>query len=326
MALADDFDFNALTTSSLTERLPLYIKMSEVTYSDYLRFRAKSNEIYIGGVSLSLEAKPSRELEPRDFRLETSTIWSFPKRGDWATHKYNNKYRGNWAPQVARNLILLYSREGEVVLDPFMGSGTTVIECKLLRRKCLGVDINYESVILAWSRLDFRLDGLPPYYEVKLYHGDARNLELIDDEAIDFIAAHPPYANIIKYGKGGSTNGNLSHMSVREYLSSMRDVAKELFRVLKPGKFLAIMIGDTRSKRHIIPLGYLVMKIFLDEGFIIKEHIIKVQHNMRGTVSWRRRNNDFLLLSHEHIFVFRKPLSERDFSSYYLSSRQVMNE
>ncbi|HBY19999.1 MAG TPA: site-specific DNA-methyltransferase, partial [Clostridiales bacterium] len=77
---------------------------------------------------------------PENFKLEETTIWSFKNRGEWATH--NNKYRGNWTPYVPRNLILRYSKEGDIVLDQFLGSGTTLVETKLLKRKGIGVDIN----------------------------------------------------------------------------------------------------------------------------------------------------------------------------------------
>ncbi len=78
--------------------------------------------------------------EPKDFKLEATTVWSFKQRGNWATH--NGKYRGNWSPYIPRNLILRYSKENDVVLDPFIGSGTTLVETKLLKRKGIGVDIN----------------------------------------------------------------------------------------------------------------------------------------------------------------------------------------
>ena len=68
-----------------------------------------------------------------------------------------DKYRGNWAPQVARNLILRYSQEGDIVLDPFVGSGTTLIECKLTRRKGIGIDINKEAIMITRDRLDFEI-------------------------------------------------------------------------------------------------------------------------------------------------------------------------
>ena len=71
--------------------------------------------------------------QPEKFKLEDTTIWSFKERGNWATHK--GDYRGNCPPQVPRNLILKYTKEGDIVLDTFCGSGTTMIETKLLNRK-----------------------------------------------------------------------------------------------------------------------------------------------------------------------------------------------
>jgi len=81
--------------------------------------------------------------EPENFNLETTTVWSFPDRGDWATH--SGKYRGNWSPFIPRNVILRYSKEGETVLDQFVGSGTTLVEAKLLKRKGIGVDITLKQ-------------------------------------------------------------------------------------------------------------------------------------------------------------------------------------
>lgn len=70
------------------------------------------------------------KINPENFEQECSTVWSFARRGKWATH--NSKYRGNWAPEVVRNLILRYSKEKYCLLDPMIGGGTTAIECKLL--------------------------------------------------------------------------------------------------------------------------------------------------------------------------------------------------
>ena len=78
--------------------------------------------------------------EPEDFELEMTTHWSFPKRGDWATH--DAKWRGNWSPYIPRNILLRYSQEGDLVLDQFAGGGTTLVEAKLLKRDIIGVDVN----------------------------------------------------------------------------------------------------------------------------------------------------------------------------------------
>ena len=86
-------------------------------------------------------------LQPNNFALEPTTVWSFKDRGDWATH--SGKYRGNWSPYVPRNLILRYSKPGDWILDQFMGSGTTLVEAKLLNRNAVGIDINPQSVLIS---------------------------------------------------------------------------------------------------------------------------------------------------------------------------------
>jgi DNA modification methylase len=287
------------------------IQMEEVTDKDYKSFVSKHKKIVIEDTELEIgNHNKIKIIQPENFELETTTIWSFPSRGKWATHYLNAKYRGNWAPQVARNLILRYSKEGDTVLDAFVGSGTTLIECKLTGRKGIGIDINKESLILTRDRLNF--DSLGTFPEQKTFLGDARNLNLIKDESIDLIATHPPYASIISYTKNSNhkQDGYLSKVhSVEEFCEEMKKVAKEFFRVLKPNKFCAILIGDTRRHKHEVPISFRMMQSFLDVGFILKESIIKAQHNTKTAPLWKDMSikNNFLLLAHEHLFVFRKP-------------------
>jgi tRNA G10 N-methylase Trm11 len=128
------------------------------------------------------------------------------------------------------------------------GGGTTLIEAKLLGRNAIGVDINYDAVMLTLDRLNFSyqtLDGRYKEPEIRVYHGDARNLDLIEDESIDLIATHPPYATTIPYSKRKEVEGDLSKVyKLEEYLEGMYEVAKESYRVLKPGKYCAVLIGD----------------------------------------------------------------------------------
>ena len=87
------------------------------------------------------------------FQLENTTVWSVPERGTWYTH--NPSFRGNFAPQIARNIILRYSQEGDTVLDPMVGGGTTLIETKVLHRRGIGRDINPESIRITTDNLQF---------------------------------------------------------------------------------------------------------------------------------------------------------------------------
>ena len=103
-----------------------------------------------------------------------------------------------------------------------------------------------------------------------------------------------------------SNSRDISLLCVEDFLTEMRKVAEESFRVLKKGKMCAVMIGDVRKYGKVIPLGFRMMECFLQAGFTNKEIIIKEQHNCRSTDYWEKRNNNFLLLAHEYIFVFQK--------------------
>ncbi len=247
--------------------------------------------------------KKKEKWAPDVFDLEMTTHWSFPVRGDWATH--DAKWRGNWSPYIPRNIILRYSQEKDMVLDQFVGGGTTLVEAKLLNRNIIGVDVNDVALARCHEKTDFFHEGANG--EVYIRKGDARNLDFIPDESIDLICTHPPYADIIRYSENIATD--LSQLKVKDFLSEMIPVATESFRVLKKNKFCAILMGDTRQKGHMIPMSFEVMRIFENAGFKLKELIIKEQHNCKATGYWKTNSlkYNFLLIAHEYLFVFKKP-------------------
>jgi DNA modification methylase len=244
--------------------------------------------------------------------IPATTVWSFPERGKWATH--SAKYRGNWAPQIPQNLIRLYSKEGDTVLDSMVGSGTTMIEAKLSKRKGLGFDIHKEAVDLARQACKFESDQ--DAFDPKIEMGDAHDLKSIKNDSIDLIATHPPYLNIIEYGVK-KLEGDLSRISnLTKFCDKIEKIATECYRVLKSGKYCAILMGDTRRRRHFVPLAFSVMQRFLKVGFILKEDIIKLQHNCTTTRYWGSQERDFLLIMHEHLFIFRKPNKNESLTDY----------
>lgn len=294
-----------------------YPFLKEFGEEEYKALLQKRDFVVIEGkkVKLIKRWRIKRWGPPEDYQGESTTVWSFPNRGDWATHR--GDYRGNWSPFIPRNIILRYSKEGEWILDQMCGSGTTLVEAKLLGRNAIGVDISEEAILLTRNRLDFapplELFKSTPPPEIKTFVGDARFLRTEDgkwirDESIDLVLFHPPYANIIGYSKS-TIEGDLSSLRrLSDYLKAMKEVAEEAWRVLKPGRYCAILIGDTRRHRHYVPIAFKVMSIFLDVGFVLKEDIIKLQWNTERTNRfWRNRERDFYLIMHEHLFVFRKP-------------------
>lgn len=263
------------------------------------------------GINISVLKRPKKikYWAPGNFKEETTTVWSFKQRGDWATH--DGRYRGNWSPYIPRNVILKYSKLGDTVLDYFVGGGTTVVEAKLLGRRCVAKDINPAAIGLIKENLKFEppkalLEDYP-VYEPVISVGDARDLGELQGESIDLICAHPPYAGIISYSS--KIEGDLSKLALEDFLSEMRKVARESYRVLKSGGKCAVLLGDTRRKRHVIPIGFQTINVFLDAGFKLRELVIKRQHNCKTTGFWYEKSlkHNFLLLAHEYLPILEKP-------------------
>jgi DNA modification methylase len=161
-----------------------------------------------------------------------------------------------------------------------VSSGTTLVECKLLQRNAIGVDINPDAVMIARNRLYYPRSPLDEEYHepyITTYTGDPRALHQIPDISIDLIATHPPYAHIIPY-TNEIVEGDLSSVhSINEFAEEMRQVAVESIRVLKPGKHCAILMGDACKHAHFIPNTPRVLQAFHDVGLVLRENSIKLQ-------------------------------------------------
>lgn len=92
--------------------------------------------------------------------INTDSLWIISSRDKSGKHK--NIYHGNFIPQIPYQLICRYTNRDDLVLDPFIGSGTTLYECEKLNRKCIGLDIN-ENI------LEFILDNFGKNFDNSRY-------------------------------------------------------------------------------------------------------------------------------------------------------------
>lgn len=269
-----------------------------------------------------LEILPKTKIdrwEPSSFNLQRTTVWDFPrKRGQWAVHQ--NDYRGNWSPMVPRDLILRYSLEGEVILDPFVGGGTTLIEAWLNNRRSFGIDISPIAIKTAHVRIEemenkARSDQrkrLSQEFKPVLIKGDARMVreilseKSIDDETVKLACLHPPYLNSIRYTE--TIPDDLSRISDKKiFCDQIQKVASQIYSLLTDDGTCAILIGDVKRNKRVIPLGFLVLQRFEQEDFRLKDIIIKTQHKDSSTRFWytKREKIDYLM-AHEYLFIFSK--------------------
>ncbi|TAH29820.1 MAG: hypothetical protein EAZ06_05255 [Cytophagales bacterium] len=80
----------------------------------------------------------------KNLDIDVNSLWLINERDKSGKHK--NIYHGNFIPQIPNQLIRRFTKENELILDVFLGSGTSLFECETLNRKCIGLDINQEMI------------------------------------------------------------------------------------------------------------------------------------------------------------------------------------
>ena len=255
--------------------------------------------------------------EPDEFEIASGTIWDFPKRGDWAVH--TSDYRGNWPPQLARNLILKYTQPGGLIVDAFAGGGTTLIESWLCGRKSVGVDVSKMALQITRAKIsemralsydDCRvrlLDELEPI----IIDGDSLELEELAKShgiypgTVQLICAHPPYLDSIKF----TNNDDRDISIVKEpmvFYQKMERFSCNAYQLLEANGVCALLIGDVRREGRFLPLGINTVKAFQQQGFTLDSIIIKTQNGERSAEFYRKLHGNALLLEHEYLFILRK--------------------
>ncbi len=270
-------------------------------------------KVAASGTSLQFNRKQriaNWDPSPAEYSRFRTTVWDIPIRGTWSVHQPT--YRGNWAPQVPRAIIEHYSKPGDVVLDAFVGGGTTLIEAWLLGRNAIGFDISTNALAMTRSRLDElksrakreSIYGLPDV-SVRVTCGDARTLPRIKPQSIDLVCTHPPYGSALTYTHDDPKD--LSQLTDPEhFLNAFAIVARKFYEVLKPGGYCAFVIGDTRQRNQLVPLGFRSFSLFSSLGFELQDIVVKTQSKDRSTEFYFNTDSFRLRLAHEYLFVFRK--------------------
>lgn len=242
----------------------------------------------------------------------TDSLWIFNKRDSSGAH--NAGYWGNFIPQIPNQLLRRYTKKGDWILDPFVGSGTTLIEAKRLGRNSIGIDLSEDALKLAEKNLTkekIQSDVICQTIKADSSQYDLSSvLKKLGIKNFQFIIMHPPYWDIIKFTKEKNDLSNAA--STEEFLKMFGKVIDNISPYLEKKRFLAVVIGDKYSDGEWIPLGFLTMQEVLERSFKLKSVIVKnfedttAKRNQKELWRYRALAGGFYIFKHEYIFLFQK--------------------
>lgn len=258
----------------------------------------------------------------------TTTLWEYPSQhySTWLDEEgklHHTKaagrtqgektYEGATPSWVIWQLLMRYTRKNDLIVDPMVGSGTTIDVARDLDRRPLGYDL-----------------ASGPGRRDDIYRADARKLPL-EAAVADFVFIDPPYSTHINYSDDPACIGKLDasladpvrpsrHAEpTNPYYAAMRQVIAEIDRILKPRRYMALYVSDSWRKRakgdpgrgtgEFMPIGFELFNI-LREYFEPVDIITVVRQNAklrRGHWHKTAREQNFFLRGFNYLFIMKKP-------------------
>ncbi len=227
-------------------------------------------------------------------------------------HKLRSQHGGQKPPQLCADLIKVFSKKGQLILDPLAGVGGSLLGAALCERNAIGIELN-EKWVQIYNQV-CQLEGLQQF---PVLVGDANEkLKEIAPVSVDFVITDVPYWIMDQVTKTRSAaaarESKLSKFNDKnlqtkeEWLAEMKSIFEKTLPVLKDNAYMAVFIGDMyRGKEFHLLSGELAHTISSIPGFVLKSDIIwhddsKMLHIYGYPFAY------IPSLIHQHILIFRK--------------------
>jgi DNA modification methylase len=242
----------------------------------------------------SATGRPSVPFKKPPLRPQVTTLWDYPSQHYGEGVQGDPNYKGATPSYVIWNCLQRYTKEKELVVDAFAGSGTTLDVARDLNRRALGYDVHP-------TRKD-------------IFRVDARKLPPELTNKVDFVFIDPPYSTHLDYGPDPRDIGKLDAAGGK-YYEAMEQVFRELHRILKPGKHLGLYVSDSyvhggqpgRGTFH--PIGFELFDRLRKQGFEPVDIVAVVRHNKTlemGNYRKAAEEGNFFLRGFNYLFIVKK--------------------
>lgn len=254
------------------------------------------------------------ELDGKTWERYSISIWDVVKSKD----EIRLHHPAMFPMELCRRLIEIYTKKGDVILDPFMGSGSAIIVAKDMERKGIGFDINPDYVNLAKKRISQQKLVQPSVEEPDIYCEDAIDLpKYVKSSSVDLVITSPPYWNIHTrkrtadykesrpYSALERDLGNTSDYN--EFMKELKTIFEKVHFVLKNGKKCVVIVMDIRQGSEFFPFHMSVCNMMKEIGFTIEDIIIWDRRKEYSNLRPLGYPYVFIVNKvHEYILIFRK--------------------
>jgi DNA modification methylase len=265
------------------------------------------------------------DLTNREWLLETKSFWlsSAPPRS-----KLKSTHPATFSERDIERLIRLFSKPGELVLDPFAGSGSALLAARACERPSLGIELIPRWAEVARRRL---VEESPPEFAAipaEVREGDALSvLGELPAEYADFIVTSPPYWQILRkrpgmkaqaervdrglpthYSEDARDLGNIA--SYPEFLTALGEIFSACGRVLKPNKYLSVIVSDFRNGPEFVLYHADLAREIEARGLALKGLTVLLQDNK--TLYPNGMFYSFVSnIHHQYILIFQKAAEKK---------------
>ncbi len=296
----------------------------------------QGDELY--QTKLSISSTRSCQCESGHINCLTAKEWLKCQLGVWQFSYSGRDIRdkkvhpATFPISLAKKVIELFTHEGELVLDPFVGSGTTLVAAQDISRNAIGFDLQKNYIDLCVSRLSSNPSLFGSAHQVAI-NDDARNIsQYLKPESLSLIWTSPPYANLLNRERKNKSRRDRKNeqlgkveqysqdprdfgtMALDEYTKSMGDVFENLLPLLRPKGHCVINVPDMWWENKRITIHVSLIEELRRRGYELRNIIIWDRTNLVNQIGIFGWPSNYITMgvTFEYLLDFwRPPTNER---------------
>jgi DNA modification methylase len=265
-------------------------------------------------------------LTPKEWMKAQLGVWQFYYEGRDLRNK--ELHPATFPIALAQRCIELFSHRGELVLDPFVGSGTTLVAARDLKRNAVGFDLQDKYIELCKRRLGSE-ELFSASRQIAVCE-DARNIAAyLDANSVSLILTSPPYANLLnrkrknKSRRGAERKNNqylkieqysqdprdLGILSLEQYATQMGEIYRDLLPLLRPNGHCIINVPDMWWEDRRILIHVALIEALQCVGYELRNIIIWDRTNIVNRVGIFGWPSNYITMgvTFEYLLDFRRP-------------------